>query len=170
MELTKKLGKAAASLDMIEVKHSSALKLTSNPRQAFILYNSARVETLISTFAKMVQTNYYPALPHLNDVNFELLSEPLEWELLKHLLAFPDVIEKSLGDIVNGQIALHIIYKYIIGFVNTFSVYYSKKKILLENRPHLVPLVHARIHLLKAIQKVLNMSLNLFDIAPVKFM
>lgn len=170
MELMKKLGKAAASLDMIEVKHSSVLRLTSNPKQAFILYNSARIETLISTFDEMVQTNYYPALPQLNDVNLELLSEPLEWEILKHLLSFPDVIEKSLGDIVNGKIALHNLYKYLVGFVNSFSVYYSKKKILLENRPHLVPLVHAKIHLLKAIRKILNMTLDLFDIEPVKFM
>lgn len=170
MELTKKLGNAAATLDMIEVKHSSALKLNSNPKQAFILYNSARIETLISTFEDMVKQNYYPALPNLNDVNLELLAEPLEWELLKHLQAFTDVIEKSLSDITSGQIALHVIYKYLTGIANSFSVYYSKKKILLENRPHLVKIVHAKIYLLKSLQKTLNITLNLFDIEPVKFM
>lgn len=167
MELTKKLGKAAAIMDMIEVKHSSVLRLTSNPKQAFILYNSARIETLISTFQERVIENYYPAL---SEVNLELLTEPLEWELLKHLLTFPDVIDKCLENLVNGQIALHCLYKYLIGIVNTFSVYYSKKKILLENRPHLVPLVLAKIHLLKAIQKILNLTFDLLEIEPVKFM
>jgi arginyl-tRNA synthetase len=170
MELTKKLGRAAATLDMIEVKHSSVLRLTSNPKQAFILYNSARIETLVSNFEEMVESNYYPVLPQINDVNLELLTETLEWVLLKHLLTFPDIIEKSLENIEHGQIALHNLYKYLIAFVTKFSEYYSKKKILLENRPHLVPLVHAKIHLLKAIQKILNLTLNLFEIEPVKFM
>lgn len=170
MELTKKLGRAAAAMDLIEVKHSSVLRLTSNPKQSFILYNSARVETLITSFHEMVDQKYYPELPQLSDVDLEPLTEPLEWELLKHLLAFDDVIEKSLGDIKNGQIALHVLYKYLLAFVSTFSVYYGKKKILLENRPHLVPLVHAKILLLKAIQRILNIVLDVLDIEPVKFM
>jgi arginyl-tRNA synthetase len=151
---------------MVEVKHSNVLRLTPNVKQAFILYNSARLETLLATFS---QKNY-PPLPSLQEVNLDLLTDDGEWELLKYLLILPDTLEKSLCDILNGHIALHTLYKYLEGFVNSFSNYYSKKKILVENRPHLVPLIHAKIHLLLAVQKCLNLVLNVFDIEPVLFM
>lgn len=170
MELTEKLGRAASILDMVEVKHTNTLKLTSNPKQAFILYNSARLENLLNTFNEKVQQNYYPELPPFSQINLGLLTEDKEWELTKHLLLLPEILEKSIADITSGQIALHALYKYLIAFVNTFSVYYSRKKILIENRPHLIPIIHAKIYLLKAIQKVFNIVLEIFDIEPVLFM
>lgn len=151
---------------MIEVKHSHVLRLTPNIRQAFILYNSARLENLLATFNQ----KDYPPLPSLQEINLELLTDEAEWELLKYMLSLPDVLEKSLGDVLNGQIALHTLAKYLEAFVNKFSIYYSKKKILVENRPHLIPLIHAKIHFLLAVQKCLNLVLNIFDIEPVLFM
>ena len=81
---------------MVEVKHSSVLKLFQNPKQAFILYNSARIETLLTSFQRMVNENYYP---ELGEVNLELLTELVEWELIKYMMALPDVIEKSLREL-----------------------------------------------------------------------
>lgn len=168
VELTRKLGRAAAILDMVEVKHSHALKLTTNQKHSFILYNSARLENLLNTFNDKVRENYYPELS--SEINLNLLTEKSEWELLKHLLILPDIIEKSLSEMTNGQIALHAVYKYLVAFVNTFSAYYSRKKILIENRPHLIATIHAKIYLLKAIQRALNLVLEIFDIEPVLFM
>jgi arginyl-tRNA synthetase len=151
---------------MMEVKHSNVLRLTPNVKQAFILYNSARLETLIATFHE----KGYPPLPSLHEVNLDLLTEE-GWELVKCMLSLPDVLDKALGDIMNGRnISLHTLYKYLTGLITSFSNYYSKKKILVENRLHLVPSIHARIHLLMAIQKCLNLVLNIFDIEPVLFM
>lgn len=155
---------------MVEVKHSHALKLTFNPKHAFILYNSARLENLLNSFNEKVLENYYPELVPSSQIDLSLLTEKREEELLKHLLLLPDIIEKSLSEITNGQIALHALYKYLVAFVNTFSAYYSRKKILIENRPHLIPTLHAKIYLLKAIQRALNLVLEIFDIEPVLFM
>ena len=170
LELTRKLGRAAAILDMVEVKHCHALKLTTNQKHSFILYNSARLENLLNTFNDKVRENYYPELVPPTEINLGLLTEKSEWELLKHLLILPDIIEKSLSEMTNGQIALHALYKYLVAFVNTFSAYYSRKKILIENRPHLIATIHAKIYLLKAIQRALNLVLEIFDIEPVLFM
>lgn len=41
---------------------------------------------------------------------------------------------------------------------------------LQESRPHLVPVMYARIYLLKGIQQVLHNALALLDIAPIKQM
>jgi arginyl-tRNA synthetase len=161
-----KLGNAAANLEMMEVKHSNVLRLTPNVRQSFILYNSARLENLLASFHE----KNYPLLPPLEDVNLDLLTQEGEWELLKYMLTLPDVLDKSIGDIKRGQIAIHTLYKYLSGFVTSFSNYYSKKKILVENRSHLIPVIHAKIHFLLAIQKCLNLVLDIFDIEPVSFM
>lgn len=168
IKLTEQLGKAVSKIDMLQVNYKSSLKLISNPSPAFIIYNSARLETLLSTFDFKVKDGYYEQLKPFDDMN--LLSENLEWELLKHLIAFPETIEKSLGDLVNGKIAFHFLYKYLLSMTKTFSVYYSRKRVLMENRPHLQPIVHAKIHLLKAIKKIMNQTLNLLDIEPVSFM
>lgn len=151
---------------MVEVKHSNVLRLSPNVKQAFILYNSARLETLLTTYHE----KDYPPLPSLHEVNLDLLMEEGEWELLKYILSLPDILDKALGDILNGQVSVHTLYKYLTGFVTSFSNYYSKKKILVENRPHLVPMIHAKIHLLLAIQKCLNLILDVFEIEAVKFM
>lgn len=165
------MGRACASLNMIEVKHSSSVSPNSNPKQSFILYNSARIETLISMFNEKVDQNYYAPLPPLCDINFASFSEPLEWNMLKHLLVLPDVIEKSLGDIKSGNFALHLLYKYIVDLTKIFSVFYSKIKILLPTvSRHLMNEVYAKVYLLKAIQKTLNKVLKILDIEPVKFM
>jgi hypothetical protein len=70
---------------MMEVKHSNVLRLTPNVKQAFILYNSARLETLIATFHE----KGYPPLPSLHEVNLDLLTEE-GWELVKCMLSLPD--------------------------------------------------------------------------------
>lgn len=170
LKLKESLGTAAAKLDMIEVKHSNPLTLTFDVKQAFILYNSARIETLLKSFNEKVASGYYQPLPELDDIDMNLLTDNEEWIMLKQLMIFPDVIKSSIGDLKNGKIGLHLLYKYLQNLAIAFSNYYSKKKVLTENRPQLMPILHAKIHLLKAIQAIFNKTLNIFDIEPVSFM
>jgi len=169
LNLREKLGIAAVKLDMIEVKHSNPLTLTFDIKQAFILYNSARIETLLKSFDEKVASGYYQPLPELDDIDMNLLTDN-EWTLLKQLMLFPEVIRTSIGDLKNGKIGLHLLYKYLQNLAIAFSNYYSKKKVLTENRPQLMPILHAKIHLLKAIQAIFNKTLSIFDIEPVSFM
>jgi hypothetical protein len=170
VELMEKVGNAAAIFDMIETKHSNAMKLTSNPKHAFILYNSARIETLLANFYEKVSKGYYPALPALNDIDTSLLTEEEEWELLKLIISFPDVIEKSIEDVIEAKVAPHVIYRHLLAIVNVFSGYYNRRRLLTENRANLIPVLHAKIHLLQALRTVFNATLEVFEIEPVLFM
>ncbi|KAL7034679.1 hypothetical protein ACKWTF_008053 [Chironomus riparius] len=170
LKLKEHLGTAAGKLDMIEVKHSNPLTLTFDVKQAFILYNSARIETLLKSFNEKVASGYYQPLPELDDIDMNLLTDNEEWILLKQLMLYPDVIKNSLGDLKNGKIGLHLLYKYLQHLAKAFSNYYSKKKVLTENRPQLIPILHAKIHLLKAVQTIFNKTLSIFEIEPVSFM
>ncbi|KAG5680735.1 hypothetical protein PVAND_010225 [Polypedilum vanderplanki] len=170
VKMIEKLGRAAANLDMVEVKHSHALKLNSSSKQPFILYNSARLETLLANFDEKVKEGYYEEINALAEIDVSLLSEDLEWELLKLIHAYPETIQKSFNDIEKGKLGIQLLYKYLYSLVRTFSAYYSKVKILRENRSHLIPVVHAKIHLLRIFQKYFNHVLSIFNIEPVSFM
>lgn len=169
-KMRENLGASACKLDMIEVKHTNALALTYNPKQAFILYNSARIETLLRSFEDKVISGYYPPLPELNNIDLSLLTENEEWGLLKQMMLFPETIQNVIVDLQNGKIGFHLLYKYLHNLAIAFSNYYSKKKVLTENRPQLIPVLHAKIHLLKGVQSVFNKTLGLLEIDPVSFM
>ena len=168
--LIAKLGRFAATLDLLEVKQSSAVTLTPDNKQAFILYNSARMETLMEKFEKKVGEGYYEELPGIDEVDLSLLKEDEEWQLTKLLLSFPDVIDRSINELDLGKVSLHLLYKYITHLVNIFSIYYRRVRLLTENRKQLMPTLHTKIHFLRALQKVMNETLAILEIAPIAFM
>lgn len=170
LELVEKLGRAAATLDMMEVKQSSTLSLHANPQQAFILYNSARMETLMAKFDKKVTEGYYEKLPELGSIDTNLLQADEEWELLKMIIAFPDVINRSIGELSLGKASLHLIYKYLASLVSIFSVYYRRVRLLTESRPQLMPVLYAKIHFLRCLRRIMNETLAIFGIEPIAFM
>jgi DALR anticodon binding domain len=169
-ELVDRLGRNAVTLDLLEVKQSAAVTLHPNAKHAFIMYNSARLETLMEKFELKVAEGYYKELPNITDIDTSLLKENEEWDLLKLLLSFPDVIDLAIDDLPNGRISLHLIHKYISALIYTFSIYYRRVRLLTENRNQLMPTLHAKIHFLRVVQRILNESLAIFSIEPVAFM
>lgn len=175
-ELFGRLGEAAVMVDLLEVKHSSPVNIIrsgqgSTKGASFILYNSARLQTLLRTFEQKVSDGIYEKLPPLSDIDFSLLSNEEEWELVYgYIFGFPNLINRCIENIDSSSCSVHCLIKFLDGFVSTFSVYYRRVRILTETRAHLMPLVYSRIYLLQAVQKVFNMTLRLLDIEPVEFM
>ncbi|KAI9582274.1 uncharacterized protein LOC119637129 [Glossina fuscipes] len=174
--LMKRLGSAAVSVDLLEVKHSSPVKIircgqSRSKGASFIFYNSARLESLLRSFDERVTNGDYESLPPLNSVNWELLNEEKEWELVfVYLIGFPDLVERCLDQLERGLCAIHLITRFLHKMVGVFSIYYRKTRILTEKRDHLMPTLYAHIYLIKAIREVLNKTLLLLDIEPAEFM
>lgn len=98
---------------------------------SFILYNSARIETLLRTFEERVQQSTYEQLPALDDINLSLLNEEEEWQLLYgFIFQFPNLIERVVEQIEHGSCATHLIIRFLSEFVGVFSVYYRRIRIL----------------------------------------
>lgn len=169
-KLIEKLGRYAVILDFLEVKHSSAMTLATDPRQAFILYNSARLETLMEKFNNKVTEGYYEDLPDVQDIDMSLLKEFEEWQLLKMILFFPEIIDRGINYLSEGKVALHLIHKYLSAFASIFSIYYRRVRLLTENRSQLMRVLHAKIYFLRAVQRIFNETLAIFSIEPVAFM
>ncbi|CAO1405054.1 unnamed protein product [Diamesa serratosioi] len=164
------LATGLAAIDLLEVKCTSHIRATNVSTKAFILYNSARLETLMHNFKVKIQDGYYPPLPHFDDIDLELLREEEEWKIFRYLIVYPELIENCICNLHQGKVPIHTICKYVSELVALFSIYYRRVRLLTEHRTHLLPVLFAKIYLMKAVQKILNRTLALFDIDPVQFM
>ncbi|XP_062141505.1 LOW QUALITY PROTEIN: uncharacterized protein LOC133849438 [Drosophila sulfurigaster albostrigata] len=168
--LIQQLGRAAVIVDLFEVRHNSAVSLVRNGQSrskgaSFILYNSARMGTLMRLYDANKDANKSTAepLPPM-DAMLTNLTQDIEWELIfGYLLSFPDVVESTLAQLRKGQCGVHLLVRYIINLVSTFSRFYRKYKVLWGT-------FTARIYLVKAVHQVLKSALALLGIEPVNAM
>ncbi|GJQ86338.1 hypothetical protein Trydic_g9032 [Trypoxylus dichotomus] len=177
-EFLEKLGDAAVTIELLRNKPSQTVTidvnnefLSSRKGAPFILYNCARLATLFKQFDNRVAKGVYRKLPELADIDFSLLTQLEEWELLYiHILQFPCVIRNCMRDVTEGRIYPNLLISALSSMSLCFSVYYRRIKILTEPREHIFPTMHARIYLLKALEQVVHNGLKLLDIQPVKQM
>ena len=109
-----------------------------------------------------IQYNYARIMSMLNkkqpsdNVDFSLLNNPLEYELIKKLTEFKDVVAKSVATLsVNG------IASYVYSLTKLFGKYYHDCKIIDDATPELT---NARLYLVKAISKVIKNGLGILGI------
>ncbi|XP_066283604.1 DALR anticodon-binding domain-containing protein 3-like [Branchiostoma lanceolatum] len=141
-----------------------------NKGGAFILYNCARLATLFKHYQEDVQAGVYPDLPDIGSVDFSLLKEEEEWELLfNYILPYPDLVQGTVVDVnkTRAKILTHQVCSFLIALSRDLSSYYRRVRVLLEPRAHLLPVMFARLHLLKGVQQVMHNGLSLLGIQPL---
>lgn len=81
-ELSRQLGIAAVTFDLLEVKHSSPVTLSMQQHcggasrgAAFVLYNSARIEKLLATYAHQLAAGHYAPPGDVEQSDWSLLKE-----------------------------------------------------------------------------------------------
>lgn len=111
----------------------------------YIQYNYARIMSMLKKMD--VQSNH---------VDVSLLSETSEYELIKKLSEFPEVISKSMQSLsING------IASYVYSLTKQFSKYYHDYKIIDETN---LELSNARLYLVKAISITIKNGLAILGI------
>ncbi|KAJ9576554.1 hypothetical protein L9F63_025551 [Diploptera punctata] len=150
----------------IQVKRTRTVCVTNDRGGVFVLYNCSRISTLLNQFQHKLNTGYYPPPPcHLD---FTTLTKQEEWELVfVYLLCYPGVVQSCVA---GGRLSPNLMCKFIKELTNCFSVYYRRIRILTESRSHLLPVMFARLHLLRAVQTVLHSALSYLGISPVTSM
>lgn len=146
-----------------------------NKTGTFIQYNYARLCMLFQQYENKVNTDQYPALPAVENVNFSHLTLDEEWNLLfNYILTFPQVMSSVLEELESNTLKLemrvHKVCHFLINLIKDFSVYYSRVHILTEPKPHLIHIMHARLWLLKGVQQVIYNSFQLSNILPLQKM
>ena len=121
----------------------------------YVQYAHARISSI---FREALNKDI--ALPRFEDVDVHLLVLPDELDLLRHLTAYPEVLEAS-------ALALepHRIPFYLMELSSLFHSYYNKYRVISSE----VELTKARLLLVRAIKEVIESALNVLGIsAPEK--
>ena len=147
------------------ISNTCRIDFTSQ-RSSFVLYNNARMRRLLAAFDLQVGKGVYPSLPARDGINFGLLVEPEEWELMfNHLLVFQDLLQEcSLG------LSLHKIVHFLFGLATAYSRYYNRVRTLKDPLPNLFPLIHARVFLISEVNKVSERLLRILGCEPLENM
>nr|CAH7759425.1 unnamed protein product [Callosobruchus chinensis] len=172
-----KLGRACVTIELLSNRLQKPIKIAENDLQtankgpSFIFYNCARLSTLLREFDRRMTQNMYPELPSIELVDFSLLDQQEEWELLYvYIMQYPMILRDSVKDIEKGIFSPHNLVTFLSNLCSVFSVYYRRVRVLTDAREHLHGVIHAKIYLLKALQIVFHNTLFLLNIEPIKEM
>ncbi|CAH2046877.1 unnamed protein product, partial [Iphiclides podalirius] len=160
------LGESAVTFELLQTKPSSAVKINfdassgSSKGAAFVLYNCARLETIIRTYNERVNDGTYPPLPDFEETDFSLLIQEEEWCLIfNYILGLP-LLLKSCVEVNEHTFEFrpHLLCGFLSSMVKLISQYYRKTRVLTEPRKHLLPVMFARLHMLNILNETLKTS------------
>lgn len=139
---------SSKSLDtQLDFNIDLALKQNSENPVYYIEYANARICSILKK-SKNIATNID---------QYQTLKSQYTYNILNKLNEFNDIVETSAS-----KKAPHIIANYVYDLASLFHTYYNQEKIVTED----IQYTSERINLLKAIQIVINNSLNLIGIIP----
>lgn len=138
-----------------------AILKTSNERN--VVFDWENVLNFEGDSSLYIQYNYARIMSMLrkmdvkdDNIDFSLLSETSEYELIKKITEFPEVISKSMKNL-----SVHRIASYVYNLTKQFSKYYHDYKIIDENNKELSK---ARLYLVKAVSIIIKNGLAILGI------
>lgn len=156
----------------VEVEASNS----QNTREwAFILYNYARLCVLFDSFHGKVANGDMPSLPDISEVKLSLLSTDDEWSLIwVFIIEWPRLVENFAQDMIKTDKRLpklSAVVRFLSSLSHCLSVYYSRYHILPQTpQNHLLPQMYARLHLLKIVQRLMEICFHTLGVTPPRVM
>ncbi|CAB3376287.1 Hypothetical predicted protein [Cloeon dipterum] len=179
VEANAQLAKATVHFELLHVGYQSCVNLdfsappvlnrgSSNRGVVFCLYNYARIATILNKHASGVERSEYPPLPALDAQLAQTLFEMSpEMKLVRLcLMRFTKVLSDVEPDAEGRLPQPHLLCRYLSEVAHPISRYYRSHHVLTEPSAHLLPVMHARLHLLRAIHRVLGYAFHLLDLQP----
>ncbi|XP_060837255.1 DALR anticodon-binding domain-containing protein 3 [Rhopalosiphum padi] len=175
IDIISKLCHASIVYELLSVRHSKVINTecdTSNKDSGiFIMYNYSRLCQVWEAYEKGVIENFYESLPDICSVNFGLLTSNEEWLLiLNHLSMYPLVIQQSVKHLLSASVDVHRLCKFLMEMSSAVSLFYHRHHILSDPISSLLPLMHARLYLVKASIQVYENVFQLLGIDAVREM
>ncbi|XP_012219889.1 DALR anticodon-binding domain-containing protein 3 [Linepithema humile] len=145
--------------------------ITNTKGASFVLYNVARIATIIRKYNERVLCGDYPSLPNIGNVDFSELYEEEEWELVYNFIfGYLQMINDCLKCEPNFHIYPQVLCLFLSRLCQKFSAYYRRIKILTEGSDHLISKMVARLYMLHALQVVFENALDILGIKSVSQM
>ncbi len=149
-----------AALRFFILKFNPKSDFVFNPKESisfegetgpYIQYCYARIESIINKSNEKIDLN----------INFKLLNHEKELILIKQLNYFPEII-----DIVVKTYGIHLIPQYLLSLCQEFNSFYGSCQVISEDKD----LERARLLLIKCVQIVIKIGLNLLGIETLEEM
>ena len=118
----------------------------------YLLYSCARINSIIRKSSSDVPSG----------INYSLLTQDAEYQIVKQLGDFPSVVSQSLG-----QFAPNLIANYLFTVAKSFSAFYHVHPVLRSGSDSLTA---ARLALIDAVRQVLSNGMCILGIDPVESM
>ncbi|XP_046386995.1 DALR anticodon-binding domain-containing protein 3 isoform X2 [Ischnura elegans] len=142
----------------------------SSKGATFLLYNYARLVSILKQFDEKVSEGIYPPIVPIENADFSLLSLEEEWMLVYcYLMPYPSLLAQLVKP-KELKFDIHTLLKYMQDLCKCLSAYYSRVHILTEPRKHLLPMMYSRLHLISGVKILMQSIFTLFDIIPVSQM
>ncbi len=126
----------------------------------YLQYSLARINSI---FRKLAEAGYSNSLNSgAGPVDFSVLDNPLEVELIKEAASFSQAVKTALRDY-----SPHVIANYVYGLTKKFSIFYHDCPVLNAGDDKLKT---ARIALIAAVRQVILNAFYLLGIEPVEMM
>lgn len=176
----KQVAVSSLILDIFSLSLNNQLKIASvkdisclsSRKSLFILYNYARISQLLEQFDEKVRDGVYEALPDIDDIDFSLLTEDAEWQIiLQYILYYPNLmLQLHCHFDQNTSHRLHLstnqLCQFLCDLCHDFSSYYHQTKVLLDPHPHLYRLIYARLYFVKIIKEMMCQCFQLLGVTP----
>uniref|UniRef100_A0A182NSD1 DALR anticodon binding domain-containing protein n=1 Tax=Anopheles dirus TaxID=7168 RepID=A0A182NSD1_9DIPT len=180
-KLVASLGRSAAIVDILHTRQTHVIDMrnrlemmhtqSSSKGAPFILYNYARLASIFKKHDKLAEEDPQFAAPLEDEVDFSLLTEADEWQLLYvYVIGFPGALERTIGYGSSPRIVPYHLLEFTLRLIQCLSKYYCRVRILTANRPKLQPVMFARLRLLGVVYDILKVLLKLLDLEPVEEM
>ena len=118
----------------------------------YLQYSLARINSIFRKYGR--------ELP--NEINYDVLNNDLEFELVKEIAVFPSTFKSALR-----EFSPHIIANYVYGLTKKFSTFYHECPVLNAENEELKV---ARLALISAVRNVILNCFYLLGIEPVEEM
>lgn len=140
---------------------------------SFVLYNNARIIQIFNAFHNSCQIKPSEQLPDVASVDFDLLAEDEEWELLfNSVLPYLDFVQSVRNEPTSAALSnVNKICAVMIGLANCFSKYYRRVRILKNDpQPQTLRVMHARLYLILVLRIVNQHAFDILGIRALKQM
>lgn len=165
MEKVRTITLASLKSDLLKKSLRASLRFKQESDQlcdekagSFLVYNCARIGSILKLFEEMKNENVYPDFP--NEVNLSLLTESVEWSLVFRYISSYHQLMHEMKMAENH----HKMMQMLVAFSHDFSSYYNRTHILTDPREHLYPKMFARLYLLKECRQFLQVCLDMLGI------
>ncbi len=111
----------------------------------YVLYCFSRIESIILKSSEEITPN----------IQWDLLNEQIELDLIKQLNYFPEIVEKTAK-----KYSIHLIPQYLLTVCQLFNSFYSFCQVITDDKE----LERARLFLIKCVQNIIKIGLNILGI------